>query len=82
MLLLRPLSILGVGMIVLGFVLLLFLLMVQNKTKVDPLFYGTTRQTHTLTSISELKVEGCFFLLCIYVSVQYLQSFPSPAWWV
>lgn len=45
MLLLRPLRILEMGMIVLGFVLLLLLLTVQNKTKVDPLFYGTTRQT-------------------------------------
>lgn len=45
MLLLRPLPILEMGMIVLGFVLLLLLLTVQNKTKVDPLFYGTTRQT-------------------------------------
>lgn len=28
------------------------------------------------------KGGGLFFLLCLYVSVQYLQSFPSPAWWV
>lgn len=28
------------GMVVLGLVLLLLLLIVQNKTKVDPLFYG------------------------------------------
>ncbi|TKS79947.1 Transmembrane 6 superfamily member 2 [Collichthys lucidus] len=35
----EPLPILGMGMVVLGFVLLLLLLAVQNKTKVDPLFY-------------------------------------------
>uniref|UniRef100_A0A3Q3WB07 EXPERA domain-containing protein n=1 Tax=Mola mola TaxID=94237 RepID=A0A3Q3WB07_MOLML len=37
--LLRPLPILGMGMVVLGLVLLLVLLAVQKKTKVDPLFY-------------------------------------------
>ncbi|KAI3375010.1 hypothetical protein L3Q82_021541, partial [Scortum barcoo] len=35
----EPLPILGVGLVVLGFVLLLLLLTVRNKTKVDPLFY-------------------------------------------
>nr|XP_046265217.1 transmembrane 6 superfamily member 2 isoform X1 [Scatophagus argus] len=35
----EPLPILGMGMVVLGFVFLLLLLTVQNKTKVDPLFY-------------------------------------------
>ena len=42
--LLRPLPILGMGMVVLGLVFLLVLLVVQKKTKVDPLFYGTTGQ--------------------------------------
>lgn len=46
LLLLRPLPILGMGMVVLGFVLLLLLLTVRNKTKVDPLFYGTIRHAH------------------------------------
>lgn len=32
-------------MVVLGLVLLLLPLMVQNKTKVDPLFYGTPSET-------------------------------------
>ncbi|XP_008280458.1 transmembrane 6 superfamily member 2 [Stegastes partitus] len=36
----EPLPILGVGMVVLGSVLLLLLLTVQRKTKVDPLFYA------------------------------------------
>ncbi|TMS09354.1 Transmembrane 6 superfamily member 2 [Larimichthys crocea] len=35
----EPLPILGMGMVVLGFILLLLLLTVRNKTKVDPLFY-------------------------------------------
>lgn len=35
----EPLPILGMGMVVLGLVLLLILLTVQNKKKVDPLFY-------------------------------------------
>ncbi|KAM9349359.1 transmembrane 6 superfamily member 2-like [Symphorus nematophorus] len=35
----EPLPILGMGMVVLGFVLLLLLLTVGNKAKVDPLFY-------------------------------------------
>ncbi|XP_041805814.1 transmembrane 6 superfamily member 2 [Chelmon rostratus] len=35
----EPLPILGMGMVVLGFVLLLLLLAVRNKTNVDPLFY-------------------------------------------
>lgn len=40
--LLRPLPILGMGMVILGCALLLLHLMVQNRTKLDPLFYGTT----------------------------------------
>lgn len=36
------------GMVVLGLVLLLLLLIVQNKTKVDPLYYGKSSQTHLL----------------------------------
>uniref|UniRef100_UPI0037E7933A transmembrane 6 superfamily member 2 n=1 Tax=Semicossyphus pulcher TaxID=241346 RepID=UPI0037E7933A len=36
----EPLPILGMGMVVLGSVLLLLLLTVRNKTKVDPLFYA------------------------------------------
>lgn len=35
----EPLPILGIGMVVLGSVLLLLLLTVRHKTKVDPLFY-------------------------------------------
>lgn len=35
----EPLPILGMGMVVLGTLLLILLLIVQNKTKVDPLFY-------------------------------------------
>lgn len=47
MLFLRPLPILGMGMVVLGSVLLLLLLTVRHKVKVDPLFYGTIWQnTH------------------------------------
>lgn len=34
------------GMVVLGLVLLILLLIVQNKTKVDPLYYGKSSQTH------------------------------------
>lgn len=33
------------GMVVLGLVLLLLLLIVQHKAKVDPLFYGKWSQT-------------------------------------
>uniref|UniRef100_A0A3P8SV81 Transmembrane 6 superfamily member 2a n=1 Tax=Amphiprion percula TaxID=161767 RepID=A0A3P8SV81_AMPPE len=35
----EPLPILGLGMVILGSVLLLLLLAVRHKTKVDPLFY-------------------------------------------
>lgn len=35
----QPLPILGMGMVVLGFILLLLLFTVRNKTNVDPLFY-------------------------------------------
>lgn len=44
---LRPLPILGLGMFILGFVLLLLRLTVSNQTKVDPLFYGKPRTRHT-----------------------------------
>lgn len=53
-----------------------------KQDKSGPLILWYNQTNFTLTSITELKVEGCFFLLCLYVSVQYLQSFPSPAWWV
>ncbi|XP_069013279.1 transmembrane 6 superfamily member 2-like [Embiotoca jacksoni] len=36
----EPLPILGMGMVILGSVLLILLLTVQHKTKVDPLFYA------------------------------------------
>lgn len=36
------------GMVVLGLHLLLLLLIVQNRTKVDPLFYGKSSQTRVL----------------------------------
>ena len=37
---LRPLPILGMGMVVMGSVVLLLLLTVQHIKNVDPLFYG------------------------------------------
>lgn len=75
---LRPLPILGVGMVVLGLVLLLLLLTVQNKTKVDPLFYGKKNTHFNICGDGDLLFF--FSLLCVHVFVQYLQSFPSPAW--
>lgn len=76
--LLRPLPILGVGMVVLGSILLLTLLIVRNQKKVDPLFYGTT---HTSAPISELQAESCLFHCASSASLQRLRSFLSPAWW-
>lgn len=51
--LLRPLPILGMGMVVLGCVLLLLLLTVKNKTKLDPLFYGSTKTRHRFEQATE-----------------------------
>lgn len=61
----RPLPILGMGMVVLGGVLLLLLLTVKNKTKLDPLFYGSTK-THLATHFHRQRRQSCSFSLTIH----------------
>lgn len=52
------------GMVVLGLVLLLLLLLVQNKTKVDPLFYGTPSETRICrSSVANVGLFYCFLVL-------------------
>lgn len=69
---LRPLPILGLGMVVQGAVLLLLLLSVQHRQRVDPLFYGPSLQVPAAVGFGVFKV-------CVRVFNQCLQSFPSPA---
>lgn len=61
---LRSLPMLGMGMVILGSVLLLLLLIGGHKTKVDPLFYGTSRQTHALTGT---KMKSGYFSVSVCV---------------
>lgn len=64
-------------MVILGLILLLLLLIVQNKTKVDPLYYGKSSQTH-ICCWSAVAPD----LFYCYLGVQCLQSSPLPVWWV
>lgn len=63
--LLRPLPILGMGMVVLGCVLLLLLLTVKNKTKLDPLFYGSAK-TQLTTHFHKQQRLSYSFSLTVY----------------